>query len=247
MKANLSVFYLVFLVTACAHKSPPPSECPPCKDKEARAEVVRLEKSLEGVGRESTDCADKLAKCQKSGAFMDRWRESFSAMSALIQGKLDESEEIDEDDEETENARRNEDFEELDYKLEFLNGNLMLTFSNDVFFNRGKPGLTSKGKEILGLISEVFQEIEGHKVTIGCRSTAAQEHQSRTKWLSVRELSAKRAVAIMAEMEKNGVEPRNLAAASLSNRVEEDPMERGTTVFIIAPSPRELPRYPDKP
>ena len=51
----------------------------------------------------------------------------------------------------------------------------------------------------------------------------------------------------MAEMEKNGVETWNLAAASLINKVEEDPMARGTTVFIVAPSPNECPKYPDKP
>lgn len=243
MNTNLLTIALLTIAAGCAHPQAAPSTCPPC---EVRTADLEMEKENERLIKENRAYSEEQTNDEASNAYMARWKETFGALRDLIRDKLTLTEPVDEEGEPIEASKGRDDLEDLEYQIEFLNGSLVLTFANEVFFKRGRPGLTSSGKKVIERLSEVFQEIEGRKVTIGCRSTAAQEHHDRAKWLAVRELSAKRAVAIMAELEKLGVEPRNLAAASLSNKVEEDPMERGTTAFIIAPSPREMPKYPDK-
>jgi flagellar motor protein MotB len=244
MKKNLISVALLALMSGCAHPQTAPPTCPPCETQTANLEA---EREIERLNKETRDYSEKLERLETANAYMDRWRQAFEAMRSLIRDKLTPTEAVDEEGEPIQASEGSDDLENLEYKIDFLSGNLQLTFSNDVFFKKGKPGITPEGHRVIGRLSEIFKEIEGRKVSIGCRSTAAREQKSRAKWLAVRELSAKRAVAIMAALEKLGVEPRNLAAASLSNKVEEDPMERGITVFTIAPSPRELPKYPDKP
>ncbi len=232
---------------ACAHTETKPT-CPPCeRNDDQQAEMAELEKTVERLQKQEANRNQEMAKQEQNFGFMSRWQESFTQIVGMIDTALTPEDDVESDEEADDTSKLPDSLDGLTYKTEYVNGSLELSFSNDIYFNRGKAGLTKQGKAVLSALAEVFQNTENRRVMIGCRSTADQEKMTHAKWLIVRELSAKRAVAIMAELEKDGVEPRNLVAASLSNKVEEDSMERGTTVFVISPSPREMPKYPSKP
>ncbi|MBN2341881.1 MAG: hypothetical protein JXX29_19505 [Deltaproteobacteria bacterium] len=175
---------------------------------------------------------------QKATAWRARWEEAFVKLSKAVSIALaPEENEDEESDGNMENVIR--------YTIDVLNGSLHVTFKNEQLLKKGKAELSPMGLDIVERMTEVIERVPDRKITIGSRTTVRNENLNHAQWFQVRELSAKRALMVMAMFEKKGINPTNLAAASLSNRLEEDPLEQGTTVLIFQPMPGEIPRFPE--
>lgn len=235
------IWVLTFaMASACAHYQETSQSCPVCPVS-STARESQLEQQLDIERKNRGDYVELNEMHHRSVAYVDRWKKSFLKISTMFVDTF--SSDSDEGDDPVADSNPNED---IRYTIEFIGGVMHISFPDEQLFARGESTLTPKGRSIVLRVAEVLASADQRHVTIACRTTVRSEGKNRTQWLTVRELSSQRAVAIMQVMEKNGINPRSLAAASLSNYSREDAMERATTTFIIYPSPREAPVYPNR-
>ena len=229
---------------ACAHKEPV-SVCPPCEIlDEQRSKVSELESAIAKLRNDTATCEQTRSQSDDPDlTFSTRWEDAFSGFADFIEEQLEQTGESDEGEDSSEESEGDDILTDSPYLIEISNGNLELTFSNDVFFEPGKAALTAQGKKRMVRLADMIQRIEDGNIMVGCRPAAVVAKQRHAMSRVIKELASKRAIVIVTELEKNSVDPERLTAASLSNKTDEEMFEGGSTVIIISPSPKELLKH----
>lgn len=133
-------------------------------------------------------------------------------------------------------------YDQDDVSVGERHGKLYISLANSVLFESGRSRITNEAKEVIAKLAGVIKEngdlsisIEGHTDDEPVRIHKAQYTDN---W----GLSAARALAILREMEANGVSPERMTAAGkgdtqpiASNDTEEGREQNRRTEFIVNP------------
>jgi flagellar motor protein MotB len=211
-----------------------------------RKEYAECQSTADKLEADNTHCNKALEEQKQRFAFMSRWQNNFGKIADSIRERLANIEVDDSGSKHDKSDIKEIVTESVEYSLSVRGGALVLTFSNDVFFPRGKPGLTAQGKRVARELVRVFQESDKRTVFILCRSVEARGAKAQARQSINRDLSSKRSVAIVAGLAAAGGNPRDFVAGAYTNFTEEDALEVGRTEFVVSPLAQELPKYPDK-
>lgn len=135
-----------------------------------------------------------------------------------------------------------ETYDPSDINVSEKDGKLYITLANKILFRPGRANMTTESKDIVAEMAKVINDnpdlnlqIEGHT-----DNEPVRIHKAKYKdnWA----LSTARALAILAELEKNGVDGKRLTAAGkgetqpiASNETEEGREQNRRTEFIVVP------------
>ncbi|MBN2526786.1 MAG: OmpA family protein [Deltaproteobacteria bacterium] len=225
------------LLASCAHSSGTSSQTDGVQNQKQCASEEVVQEAAAIRQRKHIEFMQLKDRYRSAVAYQARWRESFSKINKLVKVALDPDPTA-----QAEGSVENV----IRYDVEYVSGVMHISLQNNQLFEEGKSQLSEMGQEIISSIVQVLSRVDERKIDIGSRTSASNEKIARPTEAKVMALSIERAVKVLEQLREGGIQARNLSAQALAVDGQQAAFENGTTILMIHPSPRELPKYPDQ-
>jgi len=196
----------------------------------------QLRVDLNGSRAEVASCQDRLATLENQLATAD-------SEKALADARLAAYKEIAE--------KLRAAFDDGTLTLEIRNGRLVVKLPNSILYDSGSSQLKPDGQQALTKIAAVLKTVEGRNFLIAGHTDNRPVSAKATAFKTNYELSAKRALSAVYQLEASGVSPTALAAAGygehqplLPNDGEPNMKLNRRTEIVIMPLLDEIPDLP---
>jgi len=135
-----------------------------------------------------------------------------------------------------------ETYDPNDLDVSERNGKLYITLNNNILFDAGRARLSDDSQEIVGTIAAALKDNNDLKIRVEGHTDNDPVKIHKYKYKDNWALSTARALAIIAELEKAGIEGGRLTAAGkgdtepiASNDTDEGKQKNRRTEFIVVP------------
>jgi len=235
---------------------------------ELDATKTDLSTKLDAEAAKGASCADQFASEQKANAdLQDRIAELEHQYATALsdKSKLDASvAEMDAALKDLESRRQAAEAQVAQYKdllakfktlidsgklkVKIANGRMIVELASDILFDSGSAALSPAGESALADVAKVLAQIPGRSYQIEGHTDNVPIHSERfpSNW----ELGAARAITVVQTLQKGGVTPDRLSAASFSeyrpvakNDKPENKAENRRIEIVLVPDLSQLPGY----
>lgn len=192
----------------------------------------KLQEDLKAIGGEKNALAQQMGATQKEIEELRKARAAAEARSKVFRQLL---------------ARLQSMINSGKLKVEIRKGRMIVKMSDKILFDPGKVKLKEDGQAALKQLAEVLKDIQDRDFLVAGHTDniPIKTRQFPSNW----DLSAARAVQVVKFLQKEGVDPKHLAAAGYS---ENDPVEDNSTEdgrrsnrrieIVLMPNIEELPQ-----
>ena len=131
-------------------------------------------------------------------------------------------------------------------------GKLVVRMPNRILFDLGKAQLRPEGTAALGKIGAVLKMVQGREFLVAGHTDNVPVSKRTTAFKTNWELSQQRALTVLLALERQGVNPKQIAATGYgehqpeaTNDTEQGRARNRRTEFIVMPRIDELPSMPE--
>ncbi|RMG19376.1 MAG: hypothetical protein D6730_21645 [Bacteroidetes bacterium] len=219
----------VVLMSACVSKK---------KYDEALAAAAAEKSALESALAEANAEKSKLqADAQKLQDDLNMSKEEIMKLAETVKANNEKIAKL-------ENAIRDvfDDYDENQVSVSERNGKLYITLSNSILFESGRARIAKEAQDVIGKLASVLNASGGLSISIEGHTDNEPVQIHKAKYTDNWGLSTARALNILRELEKNGVDGSRLTASGkgdtepiASNDTPEGREQNRRTEFVINP------------